>query len=158
MCLSKLWKKIKDLFGCHFEDNPVPEWPSTPTILPDVIEGNSTRFGLSNNYINPNNENRIFFDLDNNEEMEYDNPQPEFKIEAAGEMHFSGDVVKLNGQSIEMEVFDLKKGTHLFRVDLVEYIPVCDTYAHHHVKAVFQINVINKKKTKPVAPKTEKQE
>ena len=62
MCLSKLWEKIKDLFGCHFEDNPIPEWP-TPYILPDVTEGNSTRFGLSNNYINPKNENRIFFDF-----------------------------------------------------------------------------------------------
>lgn len=145
MCLSKLWEKIKDLFGCHFEDNPVPEWPETPFILPNITEGSSTRFGLSNNYINPKNENRIFFDLDNKEEMNYDNPQKDFKIEVIDEMHASGDIVPLTGQSIEMEIFDLKKGTHLFRVDLVEYIPVCDTYAHHHVKAIYQVTVNEKK-------------
>lgn len=148
MCLSKLWEKIKDLFGCHFEDNPIPEWP-TPYILPDVIEGNITRFGLSNNYINPKNENRIFFDLNAKEEMDYDNPQKDFKIEVANETHSSGDIIPLTGQSIEMEVFGLQKGLHLFRVDLVEYIPVCDTFAHHHVKAIYQINVIEKKESKP---------
>ena len=95
--------------------------------------------------------------LDAKEEMEYDNPQKDFKIEVANEMHSSGDIIPLTGQSIEMEVFGIQKGLHLFRVDLVEYIPVCDTFAHHHVKAIYQINVIEKKESKPDDPIVEVQ-
>lgn len=123
----------------------VPKWPE-PFDLPDVIYGKSTRFGLANNYINITKKNRIFFDIDNDKEMDYINPQKDFQAEVENQLHYSGDEIKLQRQSIEMELFNLSSGVHLFRVDLVEYdyMPSADDYSEHHVKAIYRINVIEK--------------
>lgn len=142
---KKIWNWIKSLFKSKFTQIPIPEWPK-PYKLPNVLEGNSTRFGMSNNYITITNTNKVFFDLDNDKEMDYENPQKEFKAEIDDRLYSSGDEIKLKRQSIEIELYDLPVGLHIFRVDLVEYnyIPSADTYAEHHVRAVFEINVIKR--------------
>lgn len=142
--LKKLWEKIKAWCGPHFEELPPPPWP-TPYILPTIKEGKRTGFGFSNNYIDIKKENRLFFDINATEEMDYDNPVRDVMMEVNGVEHYSGDIIPLTDQSVEMYISGLKAGHYIIRTDLVEYIPVHlggkEFMAHHHVKCIYDLTV-----------------
>ena len=77
--------------------------------------------------------------------MDYDNPVRDVMMEINGVEHYSGDIIPLTDQSVEMYISGLKAGHYIIRTDLVEYIPVHlggkEFMSHHHVKCVYDLTV-----------------
>lgn len=138
-----LIEKLRELINGKFEDYPVPEWPE-PYRMKDIYEGKDVEISFGSDFIDDRYENRIFFDIDATDEMNYSKGYR--KVLINGLEHVSGDVIKMNNKTIYAILKGLNIGRHAFRMDIVSYEPCGKNVKHKHVRTIYDINIIERQK------------